>query len=105
MDEITTGSSKERKKGLTLFRMTSYAEMRSVATKSNVFSSISKISRTLPEAIFLMLYLLRSTSVIAVVEDMLYDVVCIWWIFFLFIRVAVLRWVVVVVERRLEVSL
>jgi hypothetical protein len=52
-----------------------------------------------------MLYLLRSTSVIAVVEDMLYDVVCIWWIFFLFIRVAVLRWVVVVVERRLEVSL
>jgi hypothetical protein len=30
----------------------------------------------------------------AVVEDMLYDVGCVWWIFFLFVRVAVLRWVV-----------
>jgi hypothetical protein len=40
--------------------------MRSVATNSSVFSSISKISRTLPEAIFLMLYWLRSTLVMAV---------------------------------------
>ena len=60
-------------KMLTLFRMTSYAEMRSVATKSNVWSSISKISRTLPDAIFLMLYWLRSTLVTAASEDMMCD--------------------------------
>jgi len=58
---------------LTLFRMTSYAEMRSVATKSNVLSSISKISRTLPDAIFLMLYWLRSTLVTAALEAMICD--------------------------------
>jgi len=64
------------KKILTLFRMTSYAEMRSVATKSNVWSSISKISRTLPDAIFLMLYWLRSTLVTAASEDMMCVVCC-----------------------------
>jgi hypothetical protein len=36
---------------LTLAKITSYADIRSVATKSNVLSSISKISRTLPLAI------------------------------------------------------
>jgi hypothetical protein len=55
--------------------------MRSVATKSSVCSSISKISRTLPDAIFLMLYWLRSTLVTALSEDILknnkrvYDIV------------------------------
>jgi hypothetical protein len=58
---------------LTLFRMTSYAEMRSVATKRSVWSSISKISRTLPDAIFLILYWLRSTLVTAASEDMVCD--------------------------------
>ena len=60
-------------KRLTLLRMTSYAEMRSVATNSNVLSSTSKISRTLPDAIFLMLYWLRSTLVTAVLEAMMCD--------------------------------
>jgi hypothetical protein len=62
------------KKRLTLFKITSYAEMRSVATKSSVCSSISKISRTLPDAIFLMLYWLRSTLVTAVSEDILNNI-------------------------------
>jgi len=55
---------------LTLSRITSYADIRSVATKSNVFSSISKISRTLPDAIFFSPYCSRSTLVTAVDEDM-----------------------------------
>lgn len=50
---------------LTLLSITSYADIRSVATKSSVLSSISKISRTLPDAIFFKPYCSRSTAVTA----------------------------------------
>ena len=80
---------------LTLFRITSYAEMRSVATKSNVLSSISKISRTLPEAIFLMLYWLRSTLVTAVLEAMMYDLSgCVYCVYCKMLSCVACWWVV-----------
>lgn len=64
---------------LTLVRMTSYAEMRSEATKRRVCSSTSKISRTLPLAIFLRPMVLASMLVTTSVGAMFSCFVFSWW--------------------------